>query len=58
MLAGGREAGVEAEVVEAADAEERGVGGVEVLGAVFAVVVLEEGEKGAAVGEGGVADAG
>lgn len=49
---------VQAEVVEAPDAEQGAVGAVEVLGAVFAVVVLEQGEDGAAVYEARVADGG
>lgn len=45
------------EVVQAADAEEGAVGAVEVFGAVFRGVMLEEREAGAAVGQAGVADA-
>ena len=50
--------GLGPEVVEAAEAEEGTVGAVEVFGAVFRRVVLEEREDGAAVWEAGVADAG
>lgn len=55
---GRRETGIGPEIVKTPDAEESAVGAVEVLGAVLADVMLEEGEDGAAALEARVADAG
>jgi hypothetical protein len=49
---------IETEIVQSAHAEKRRIGAVEIFAAEFAVVLLEEGEDGGAVADGGVADAG
>ena len=54
----GRAAGIRAKVIEAAEAEEGAVRTVEVLCAVFAIVVFHFAEQGAAVGKGAVAHGG
>ena len=49
---------IETKVVQSADAEERRICAIEILAAELAVVLLEEGEYGGAIADGGVADAG